>query len=87
MKHECRQDGKEEWKVAGSRTGMVCRLQAYPEEGADVLLGNGWVQAPQLHPPILYRHGSLIDAAVHQACQGWVGLHLPCHGRIQGCYP
>ena len=57
------------------------------EEGTDVILGDGGVQAPELDPAILYGDCSLVDASEHEARQGRVGLYLPCHGRIQGCHP
>ena len=56
--------------------------QADLKEGAYVLFSNGRVQPPELHPPLLNGHHRLVDAAVHQPCQGWVGLHQPRHGWV-----
>jgi len=70
-------------------TAWVCYMAAvgHLKEGADVLLGDGRVQPPQLDPPLFYGDSSFIDAAIHEACQCRVGLHLPCHGRVQSCHP
>ena len=66
--------------------GSGIEAATHIKENTDIRFGDGRVQASQLHPALLNGNHSLVDAAIHEARQGRIGLHLPCHGGVQGCH-